>query len=74
MPDELKNIGEAFDIEARYADYRDLLKDPEVHAVHINSPIPDECTRLRYTQRRPVALHWSAYNYEFRPFGRRIYK
>ena len=38
---KLNNIGEAFDIEARYSDYRELLKDPNVHAVHINSPIPD---------------------------------
>ncbi|MDB6024051.1 MAG: gfo/Idh/MocA family oxidoreductase [Verrucomicrobiales bacterium] len=40
-PEKLKAIGEAFDIEARYEDYRELLKDPNVHAVHINSPIPD---------------------------------
>ncbi len=40
-PEKLKTIGEAFDIDARYDDYRKLLKDPNVHAVHINSPIPD---------------------------------
>jgi predicted dehydrogenase len=38
---KLNAIGDAFEIEARYDDYRKLLKDPNVHAVHINSPIPD---------------------------------
>lgn len=38
---KLDTIGDAFGVEKRYADYRELLKDPEVHAVHINSPIPD---------------------------------
>ena len=28
-------------MEKRYTDYRELLKDPDVDAVHINSPIPD---------------------------------
>ena len=40
-PEKLKTIGEAFEIDARYDDYHKLLKDPNVHAVHINSPIPD---------------------------------
>src|SRR5436305_13618172 len=38
---KLDAIGEAFGVERRYADYKELLKDPNVHAVHINSPIPD---------------------------------
>jgi len=38
---KLDAIGDAFEIEKRYTDYRELLEDPEVHAVHINSPIPD---------------------------------
>lgn len=38
---KLEAIGDAFGIEARYADYRELLKDPNVDAVHINTPIPD---------------------------------
>jgi hypothetical protein len=29
------------EIEKRYTDFNDLLKDPNVDAVHINSPIPD---------------------------------
>ena len=33
--------GERYGIKAHYTDYRDLLKDASVDAVHINSPIPD---------------------------------
>src|SRR5437763_6093266 len=38
---ELDKSGDRFGIKARYTDYNDLLKDPNVDAVHINSPIPD---------------------------------
>jgi predicted dehydrogenase len=38
---KLDAIGDAFGVDRRYAEYRDLLKDPGVDAVHINSPIPD---------------------------------
>jgi predicted dehydrogenase len=37
----LNAIGDAFDIEKRYSSYEDLLEDPNVEAVHINTPIPD---------------------------------
>lgn len=40
-PKKLAAIGDAFGVEKRYTDYADLLKDPDVHAVHINTPIPD---------------------------------
>jgi predicted dehydrogenase len=40
-PDKLDVIGNAFEVEKRYSDYRDVLADPAVDAVHINSPIPD---------------------------------
>jgi len=39
--DELNKIGEAFGIENRFTDYIDVLNDPAVDFVHINSPIPD---------------------------------
>ena len=39
--EKLDAIGEAFGVEKRFTDYRELLKDPGVDAVHINSPIPD---------------------------------
>jgi predicted dehydrogenase len=38
---ELHKTGDKFGIKVRYADYNDVLKDPKVDAVHINSPIPD---------------------------------
>ena len=38
---EMNKVADEFGIEKRYADYDELLKDPEIDAVHINSPIPD---------------------------------
>ena len=38
---KLDEIGNAFGIEKRYADYDALLKDTDIDAVHINTPIPD---------------------------------
>jgi predicted dehydrogenase len=40
-PEKLNAVGDAFGIERRYAKFEDLLKDPGVDLVHINSPIPD---------------------------------
>ncbi len=40
-PEKLDAIGDAFGIEKRYTKMADLIKDPNVDAVHINSPIPD---------------------------------
>jgi predicted dehydrogenase len=37
--EKLKQVGDAFGIEQRYADYDELLKDKNVDAVHINTPI-----------------------------------
>ncbi|MES2730582.1 MAG: Gfo/Idh/MocA family oxidoreductase [Bacteroidota bacterium] len=37
--DKLDAIGDTFGIEKRYTDFEELLKDPNVDAVHINSPI-----------------------------------
>src|SRR6187399_200706 len=39
--DKLDAVGDAFGIDKRYTDFNELLKDPDVDAVHINSPIPD---------------------------------
>ncbi|HZY78278.1 MAG TPA: Gfo/Idh/MocA family oxidoreductase [Cyclobacteriaceae bacterium] len=36
---KLDEVGNAYKIEKRYTDFNELLKDPNVHAVHINSPI-----------------------------------
>lgn len=37
----LDETGDRFGIETRYTSYDDVLKDPNVDVVHINSPIPD---------------------------------
>lgn len=37
----LNEIGDAFDIAGRYTDYDEMLLDPSIDAVHINTPIPD---------------------------------
>jgi predicted dehydrogenase len=39
--EKLDKVGDTFKIAKRYTSYEDLLKDPGVDAVHINSPIPD---------------------------------
>lgn len=38
---KLEAIGDAFDVSVRYDDFKKMLKDPNIDAVHINSPIPD---------------------------------
>ena len=38
---ELDACGDKFGIKTRYTDFAELLKDPNIDAVHINSPIPD---------------------------------
>jgi predicted dehydrogenase len=39
--EKLNQIGDQFGIEKRYTSYDELLKDPNIDAVHINTPIPD---------------------------------
>jgi predicted dehydrogenase len=38
---KLDAVADHFKVPKRYTRYEDLLDDPEVHAVHINTPIPD---------------------------------
>ena len=38
---KLDAVGDAFGVAKRYTDYAALLRDPEIDAVHINTPIPD---------------------------------
>lgn len=40
-PEKLNEIGNAFGIGKRYTSFDELLKDPSIDAVHINTPIPD---------------------------------
>ncbi len=44
-PEKLNAVGDAFGIAKRYTNYDDLLKDPAVDAVHINTPIPDHAVQ-----------------------------
>ncbi len=37
----LNEIGDKYGIDKRYTSFEELLKDPEIDAVHINSPIPN---------------------------------
>ena len=39
--ERLNKVGDEFGIGARYSEYEDVLADPKVDFVHINSPIPD---------------------------------
>ncbi|MDD7987247.1 Gfo/Idh/MocA family oxidoreductase [Lentisphaera marina] len=36
--ESLKQIGDAYNIATRYTDYEELLKDPKIDIVHINTP------------------------------------
>jgi predicted dehydrogenase len=38
---EMAKVADKYGIVQRYTSYEDLLKDPDIDAVHINSPIPD---------------------------------
>ncbi len=39
--EKMNAIGDEFGIDTRYTDYDELLKDPDIDAVHINTPIPN---------------------------------
>ena len=39
--EEMNKVGDQFGIEKRYTDYDQVLSDPDIDFVHINSPIPD---------------------------------
>src|SRR6516162_129132 len=41
----LNEVGNKFGVKVRYTDYDKLLQDPNVDAVHINSPIPDHASQ-----------------------------
>ncbi|QVL34326.1 Gfo/Idh/MocA family oxidoreductase [Telmatocola sphagniphila] len=42
---ELNACGDKYKIAKRYTSYEDLLKDPDIDAIHINSPIPDHASQ-----------------------------
>jgi predicted dehydrogenase len=41
----LNETGDKFGVKTRYTDYAKLLADPNIDAVHINSPIPDHAAQ-----------------------------
>lgn len=44
-PEKLQQLGDAFGVQKRYTKYEDVLNDPNVDAVHINTPIPDHAAQ-----------------------------
>lgn len=44
-PKKLKAIQDAFGIAKAYTSYEEMLADPEIDAVHINTPIPDHAAQ-----------------------------
>jgi len=40
-PEKLKECGDHWGVEKRFTSYEELLEDPNIDAVHINSPIPN---------------------------------
>jgi len=44
-PQKVRTIQEAFDIPKAYTSYNEMLADPEIDAVHINTPIPDHAAQ-----------------------------
>ncbi len=42
--EELNKRGDQFGIDKRYTKYEDVLADPDIDYVHINSPIPDHAS------------------------------
>ncbi len=38
---KLNEIGDAFGIDKRYSSFEELISDPDIDAIHINTPIPD---------------------------------
>jgi predicted dehydrogenase len=44
-PEKLKTLGDAFGVGVRYTRFEDVLADPKVDAIHINTPIPDHAAQ-----------------------------
>ncbi len=42
---ELDKCGNHYGIAKRYTDFMDMIKDPEIDAIHINSPIPEHASQ-----------------------------
>lgn len=44
-PEKLAALAKQFEVAKQYTDYAALLADPEIDAVHINTPIPDHAAQ-----------------------------
>jgi predicted dehydrogenase len=44
-PAELTKAADRYGVAKRYSSYQELLQDPDIDAVHINSPIPDHAAQ-----------------------------
>lgn len=42
---KLNEVGDTFGIDKRFTSYDDLLADPDIDAIHINTPIPDHASQ-----------------------------
>ena len=49
---KLKDVGDAFDVAKRYTSYEDVLADPSVDFVHVNTPIPEHAVSRSRPSRR----------------------
>src|SRR6266536_480173 len=60
--EKLNAIGDAFGVENRQDDFNQLLNDPNIDAVHINSPIPDHAWQsiaaLKPANTSPAPCRW----------------
>src|SRR5437867_2133517 len=43
-PANLARVGESLGVAKRHTNFDELIRDPNVDAVHINSPIPDHAS------------------------------
>jgi Predicted dehydrogenases and related proteins len=41
----LDKTGDYWKVDVRYTDFDEMLKDPNIDAVHINTPIPDHASQ-----------------------------
>jgi len=61
-PEKLNAVGDYFGVDKRYTDFQALLRDPEVQAVHINTPIPDHASMsiaaLKAASTSPAPCRW----------------
>jgi hypothetical protein len=53
---KLNAIGDAFGVDERYTDFKQMLKNPNIDLVHINSPIPDHGWQTIARQGRQTRL------------------